>query len=67
MLGTWWGPSMSEIKIQLTKSLNGRLPLHRRIAEALGLRKIRQTVSLPDTAVVRGMTRKIDYLIQIKK
>jgi large subunit ribosomal protein L30 len=57
---------MSEIKIQLTKSLNGRLPKHVRIAEALGLRKIRQTVLKPDTPVVRGMLKKIGYLIEIK-
>jgi large subunit ribosomal protein L30 len=58
---------MSEIKIQLIKSLSGRFPKHRRIAEALGLRKIRQTVVRPDTAVIRGMIEKIGYLIEIKK
>jgi large subunit ribosomal protein L30 len=58
---------MSEIKIQLIKSLNGRLPKHVRIAEALGLKKIRQTVVRPDTPVVRGMLDKIGYLIEIKK
>lgn len=58
---------MGEIKIQLIKSLNGRSPKHRRIAEALGLRRIRQTVSQPDSPVVRGMTEKIAYLVEIKK
>ncbi len=58
---------MSELKIQLVKSLNGRLPQHVRIAEALGLRKIRQTVVKPDTPVIRGMIDKIGYLIQIRK
>jgi len=58
---------MTELKIQLVKSLNGRQPQHVRIAEALGLRKIRQTVVKPDTAVIRGMLTKINYLIQIKK
>jgi len=58
---------MSEIKIQLVKSLNGRLPKHRRIAEALGLRKVRQTVVRPDTVVIRGMAEKIGYLVEIKK
>jgi large subunit ribosomal protein L30 len=58
---------MTELKIQLIKSLNGRHPQHIRIAEALGLRKIRQTVVKPDTAIIRGMLTKIDYLIQIKK
>ncbi len=58
---------MTELKIKLTKSLNGRHPQHVRIAEALGLRKIRQTVIKPDTPVIRGMLSKIDYLIQIQK
>ncbi len=58
---------MSELKIQLVKSLNGRLPKHVRIAEALGLRKIRQTVVRPDTPIVRGMVEKINYLVEIKK
>jgi large subunit ribosomal protein L30 len=58
---------MSELKIQLIKSLSGRLPKHVRIAEALGLRKIRQTVVRPDTAIIRGMVEKIGYLVEIKK
>ena len=58
---------MSEIKIQLMKSLNGRLPKHVKIAEALGLKKIRQTVVKPDTPIIRGMVEKIGYLIEIKK
>jgi large subunit ribosomal protein L30 len=58
---------MNEIKIQLVKSLNGRLPRHVRIAEALGLKKIRQVVVKPDTPVIRGMVEKIGYLIEIQK
>jgi large subunit ribosomal protein L30 len=58
---------MTELKIKLIKSLNGRQPQHVRIAEALGLRKIRQIVQKPDTPVIRGMLAKIDYLIQIQK
>ncbi len=58
---------MTELKIKLVKSLNGRLPQHKRIAEALGLRKIRQTVVKPDTVVIRGMLEKINYLIQVEK
>ena len=58
---------MSEIKIQLVKSLNGRFPKHVKIAEALGLRKIRQIVVKPDTPVIRGMLDKIGYLVELKK
>jgi large subunit ribosomal protein L30 len=57
---------MSDLTIQLVKSLNGRLPKHVRIAEALGLRKIRQTVVRKDSPEVRGMVEKISYLVEIK-
>lgn len=58
---------MIDLKIQLVKSLNGRLPKHVRIAQALGLKRIRQTVVKPDTPVIRGMVEKIGYLIEIKE
>jgi len=57
---------MSDLKIQLVKSLNGRLPKHVKIAESLGLKRIRQTVVKPDTPVIRGMLDKIYYLVEIK-
>jgi large subunit ribosomal protein L30 len=57
---------MNELKIQLVKSLNGRLPKHVKIAEALGLKRIRQTVMRQDNPVIRGMVEKIGYLIEIK-
>jgi len=57
---------MSELTIQLVKSLNGRLPKHVKIAQALGLRKIRQKVVKPATPVIRGMLDKIGYLIEIQ-
>jgi large subunit ribosomal protein L30 len=58
---------MREIKIQLVKSLNGRLPKHVRIAEALGLRKIRQSVVKKDSPEIQGMIGKIAYLLEIKE
>lgn len=56
----------ANIEIKLVKSLNGRLPEHCRIAEALGLRKIRQAVVKPDTPIIRGMIKKIEYLVEVK-
>ena len=58
---------MSELKIRLIKSLNGRLPKHVRIAQSLGLRKIRQTVVKPDSPVIRGMIEKISYLVETER
>ena len=58
---------MKNLHIQLIKSLNGRLPKHVRIAQALGLRKIRQSVIRPDTPTVRGMVEKIGYLLRVQE
>jgi large subunit ribosomal protein L30 len=57
----------AQIEIKLVKSLNGRIPEHLRVAEALGLRKIRQSVVKPDTPIIRGMVNKIVYLVEVKK
>jgi large subunit ribosomal protein L30 len=55
-----------ELNIQLVKSLNGRIENHKRIAQALGLRRIRQVVVKPDTPEIRGMLTKIQYLVEVK-
>jgi large subunit ribosomal protein L30 len=54
------------LNIRLVKSIRGRIENHRRIASALGLRRIRQTVVKPDTPVIRGMVKKIQYLVEVK-
>ncbi len=55
-----------QIKIQLVKSLIGRLPKHRETAKGLGLFKVNQTVFLEDTPSIRGMIEKIKYLLKIE-
>ena len=56
----------SQIEIKLVKSLAGRLPEHKLVAAALGLKKIRQSVIKPDTPIIRGMVNKIVYLVEVK-
>jgi large subunit ribosomal protein L30 len=58
---------MSALKITLKRSCSGRLLKHRRTAQALGLRKIRQTVVKEDTPQIRGMVRKISYLVDVEE
>ncbi len=53
------------INIKLVKSLNGRLAKHKATAEALGLRKIGDTVNQPDNAATRGKVNKIIHLIEV--
>ncbi len=44
----------------------GHPPDHRGTLRALGLRRIRQTVVHEDTPVIRGMVRKIAYLLEVR-
>jgi len=56
-----------KIKITLTKSVIGALPLHRKVVEALGLRKINHTVERPDTPETRGAVEKVKHLVRIEE
>jgi large subunit ribosomal protein L30 len=56
-----------KLKVTLVKSRFGRLPAHRACVSGLGLRRIRQTVEVADTAENRGMINKISYLLQVEK
>ncbi len=56
---------MANLKIQLVKSLNGRLEKHIATANSLGLRKIGDTTVQPDNAQTRGKVAKIGYLLKV--
>jgi len=53
--------------ITLVKSVIGASPAQKRTAEALGLRKIRQTVLQPDSPQTRGAIDKIRHLVQVQE
>ncbi len=55
------------IRITLTKSVIGASPLQRKVVEALGLRKLHQTVERPDTPQTRGAVEKVKHLLQIEE
>lgn len=52
------------LKVTLVKSPIGTKQAHRASVRGLGLRKIRQTVELPDTPSVRGMINAVAYLVK---
>jgi len=56
---------MANLKIELVKSLNGRLEKHIATAHALGLRRIGHTTIQPDNAQTRGKIAKIGYLLKV--
>lgn len=51
----------------MTKSKIGRLPDHLKCLRGLGLRKIRQTVMVVDTAENRGMINKVSYMVKVEE
>ena len=55
------------VKVTLIKSKYGRGKKHLACVHGLGLRKMHQTVELEDTPAVRGMIRKIPYLLRVEE
>ena len=57
----------NKLEITLTKSVIGSKPAQRKTIEALGLRKLNQTVEQADNAAIRGMLDKVAHLVTIKE
>jgi large subunit ribosomal protein L30 len=55
------------IKIRQVKSGIGTKKGHREVLKSLGLRRIRHQVERSDTPAVRGMIRKIGYLLEVEE
>lgn len=58
---------MPNLKITLKKSKIGRLEKQVATVEALGLKKIGQTVIKEDTPQIRGMINKIDFMLEVEE
>jgi large subunit ribosomal protein L30 len=53
------------LRITLKKSPIGTPYRHRLVLHGLGLRRMHQTVVRPDTDQVKGMIRKVGYLLEV--
>lgn len=53
------------LTVQLVKSVAGTRASHRATVRGLGLRKLNSVRTLEDTAAVRGMINKVDYLVKV--
>jgi len=53
-----------KIKVKQIRSVIGRPKRQRATLEALGLRKIGQTVIKPDNPQIRGMIRAVSHLVE---
>jgi large subunit ribosomal protein L30 len=61
------GPAAGQIRITQVRSLIGRPPAQRRTVRALGLKRIRHTVTQPDRPEIRGMINKVSHLVQVEE
>lgn len=55
------------IRIRQVRSVIGTKREHREVLKGLGLRRIRDEVERPDTPAVRGMVRKVQYLLEVEE
>ena len=56
-----------ELHITLYRSVIGQNESQRATVQALGLRKINQTVVKTDNAAVRGMINKVSHLVTVEE
>ena len=59
--------SDKKIKVTLVKSIIGTKQSHRATVRGLGLGKVNSSRVLVDTPEVRGMIRKVDYLVTVSE
>lgn len=56
----------SQLRVKLVRSISSRKPRQRKTAEALGLRKVNQSVEIPDNKSMRGMIERIGHLVEVE-
>lgn len=59
--------SDKKIKVTLVKSTIGTKQDHRATVRGLGLRRINHSTELQDTPAVRGMIKKVAYLVKCEE
>jgi len=57
----------SQIRVQYVKSSISHPKDQKATIRLLGLRRLNQTVTLPDNLAVRGMVRKVSHLVRIEE
>lgn len=58
---------MAKLEITLIKSKIGRLDKHIKTVEALGLKKVGQTVVKEANPAILGMVKSIDFMLEVKE
>lgn len=57
----------NKLEITLTKSVIGSKPAQRKTVEALGLKKMHQTVAHEDNVAIRGMINVVSHLVTVNE
>ena len=57
---------MAKIKITQVKSRIGQTTIQKRNLDALGLRKMHQSVVHEDSAIILGMVEKVRHLVKVE-
>ena len=60
-------PAVKMLRITLERSAIGYSIRHKATVRALGLRKLHQSVTHPDTPSLRGMLKKVNHLVKIEE
>lgn len=55
------------LKITQIRSLIGQKPNHKKTIEALGLKRIRHTVTQNDTPQIRGMINRVRHMVTVEE
>lgn len=58
---------MNMLRVTLVRSAIGAKPKQRGTLRALGLRRINQTVELPDRPEIRGMVARVPHLVHVEE
>ena len=58
---------MAELKVTLVKSTIGSIPKHKKTVEALGLRKLGSSNTLPDNVATKGMIAQVRHLVKVEE
>lgn len=56
-----------KLKVTLVRSKIGRLKSHRDCLRGLGLKRMHHSVELKDTPEIRGMIRKVAYMLSVEE
>jgi large subunit ribosomal protein L30 len=58
---------MGRLKVTYVRSVIGQKPDQERTVQALGLRRLHQTVEHEDSPQLRGMVHKVRHLVKVEE